>query len=160
MEAILVDKGSMMAVGVSLQAILPIEREERNIPKLHDAFESRISEIEHRMNNDSIGIFIDPPNYDYRTDPFTWMAAVEVSSLENIPEGMSSITLPASTYVRAAYQGQPHEAYQVYDFLYNWIEQSTYELADSYGIEIRRVSVAAYQGEEVIELMLPIISES
>lgn len=38
---------------------------------------------------------------DYETDftkPFTYMAASEVKSLTDIPEGMTSITVPAATY--------------------------------------------------------------
>ncbi|MFC5404333.1 GyrI-like domain-containing protein [Cohnella soli] len=155
METTIIQKESFMAVGVSLETLLKDERENRFIPKMHAEFEERIHEIENRINDNAIGIFIDPPNYDYKIDMFKWIAGVEVSQIENIPDGMESITIPQNTYACTIYTGARDQAYQAYDYLYKWVQESEYELADSYGIEqYKKVNIES--SEEVMVLMFPI----
>lgn len=156
METRIIQKESFKVVGISLETLLKDEREQRNIPKLHQEFQKRITEIKHRVNADHLGIFVDPPNYDYRTDKFKWIAGVEVSSFNDIPEGMESITIPANTYACTTYRGTRDQAYLTYDFLYQWVEESEYELADTYGIEQYPKEEDHEETVHIMELMLPI----
>ncbi len=155
MKTRIIQKQSFMVIGVSLETLLKDEREQRNIPKLHQKFTGRISEIKNRINDSAIGIFIDPPNYNYQTDKFQWIAGVEVTSMEDIPEGMEAVSFPANTYACTTYKGKKNQAYQAYDYLYQWVAESEYELADSYGVE----HYEAYDEEtteEIMDLMFPV----
>lgn len=156
METRIIQKESFKVVGISLETLLKDEREQRNIPKLHQEFQKRITEINHRTNADHMGIFVDPPNYDYRTDKFKWIAGVEVSSFSEIPEGMESITIPANTYACTTYRGTMDQAYLTYDFLYKWVEESEYELADTYGIEQYPQEKGEDETVHIMDLMFPI----
>lgn len=154
MEASIVEKEGFMVVGMTLQTLLEDEREQRNIPKLFDAFEKRIQEIEDRLNDNAIGVFIDPQNYQYEKDLFTWIAGVEVSNIDHIPAGMESFIFQPNTYASTLYNGPKNQAYTAYDYLYNWIDNSMYELAHTYGIELYEPN--ADDEKIVINLLLPV----
>ena len=82
------------------------------------------------------GIFIDPPNYNPNTDPFTWIAGVEVDDISSPPKEMKGYEFPEHFYAVTTYHGPKGGAGHIYDALYNWINQSNYELAANYGLEI------------------------
>jgi AraC family transcriptional regulator len=156
METRIIHKEPIYVVGISLQTLLKDEREKRNISKLHQEFEERITEIKNRVDENSIGIFIDPPDYDYRTDTFKWLAGVEVSNInEIIPDGMESITIPSNTYACSTYRGLIDQAHKAYDYLYKWVKESQYELADTYGIEQYRERNEK-TAEGIMDLYFPI----
>ena len=154
METMLTKMASFKVAGLSLETVLKDERESRNISKLFKAFENRIYEIKNRKSDTPIGIFIDPPDYNFETDPFKWITGVEVSSLDEIPKDMESITIPANTYAYTTYEGKINKGYQAYDYLYGWLAESEYELADSYGIE--RYLELRDDGTELMNLMFPV----
>jgi AraC family transcriptional regulator len=133
METRIIHKESIYVVGISLQTLLKDEREKRNIPKLRVRRTNYW--IKNRVDENSIGIFIDPPDYDYRTDTFKWLAGVEVSNINIILDGMESIAIPSNTYACSTYRGHIDQAHKAYDYLYKWVKESQYELADTYGIE-------------------------
>lgn len=154
METKIKQEDSFKVVGMSLETILKDERENHDIPRLHQNFEKRISEIKNRKSDTPVGIFIDPPNYNPQTDPFKWIAGVEVSRVEDIPSGMESITIPANTYVYTTYKGKIEQGFRAYDYLYGWLDKSDYELADRYGVE--RYIEMHDDGTEVMNLMFPV----
>lgn len=158
METLIIEKESFKVIGMTLETLLSDEREQRNIPKLFEAFIKRIPEIKNRLNDNSIGIFIDPPNYNYKTDKFKWISGVEVSSVNDIPDGMESFIFQANTYARTTYIGPRDKAYTAYDHLYNWVQESEYELADTYGIEYYQQSHD--DNHTVMDLMFPIRKNS
>lgn len=155
MEARIIEKQAFSVVGMSLETLLRDEREQRNIPKLFQTFEDRIEEVKNRSSDHSIGIFIDPPNYNHETDKFRWIAGVEVLNGHDIPNGMELYTFPANTYVCTTYKGPSDTTYHAYDFLYNWINESQdYGLADTYGIE--QYLGSDDPGTQFMDLMLPV----
>ncbi|MDH4617000.1 GyrI-like domain-containing protein [Brevibacillus sp. AY1] len=82
------------------------------------------------------GVFVDPPNYNPDTDPFSWIAGVEVLHDAEPPEGMISYELPKATYAVLDYKGDIDRAGDAYGQLYDWITQSEYVQAGSYGFEM------------------------
>ncbi|MCP1307335.1 GyrI-like domain-containing protein [Paenibacillus tyrfis] len=155
MKTTIIQKPSFMVVGVSLETLLQDEREQRNIPKLHQKFNERIAEITNRINDNAIGIFIDPPNYSYKLDKFKWIAGVEVTGMDELPEGMEAVSFPANTYACVTYKGKKNQAYQAYDYLYQWVAESEYELADTYGVEHYK-EYDEETAEEIMDLMFPV----
>jgi predicted transcriptional regulator YdeE len=154
METRIVEKDSFKVIGMSLETLLQDEREQRNIPKLFDAFAKRMTEVGNRNNDRSIGIFIDPPNYNPKTDKFKWIAGVEVSDDKDVPEGMEFYSFPKHTYACTTYRGSMDVAHQAYNYLYQWVKESEYTLADSFGIEY--VLESNGDGSVVMDLMFPV----
>ncbi|WP_078553057.1 GyrI-like domain-containing protein [Bacillus alkalicellulosilyticus] len=154
METKIIKKEPFTVIGMTLETLLSVEREQKNIQKLFDTFNKRIIEIENRLGDHAIGIFIDPPNYNPEADPFKWITGIEVSSSSIIPDGMESFEFPANTYACTTYQGGRDQAHYAYDYLYSWIIDSEYELADSYGIEIHQRQLK--DDNIIMDLMFPI----
>ncbi|HET7579280.1 MAG TPA: GyrI-like domain-containing protein [Bacillales bacterium] len=137
MDVKIKERPAFHIVGLSCDIVLKDARQTDTIPKLHEAFSKRVDEIRNRINpNLSYGLFIDPLNYNPDTDPFTWVAGVEVSDLEEIPEGMVGQTFNAPHFAVFSYKGKDKSS-KPYDMLYKWVDQSAdYQLADRFGMEV------------------------
>src|SRR5690625_2240974 len=130
-------KSAFKVIGITLTVILREARKKNLITHLHEQFNNRVHEINHRINhNIGYGIFIDPPNYHPDTDPFTWIAGVEVNNISNPPEGMEGFKFPENLYAITTYQGPKGGAGILYDKLYNWVSNSEYIIASNYGLEV------------------------
>ncbi|MCX7710164.1 MAG: helix-turn-helix domain-containing protein [Clostridia bacterium] len=80
--------------------------------------------------------FVPNENYKY------YIPSIEVSSIEDIPTGMVSTTIPASQYVAFKYIGLHHPKHltqpallSTYNLAYNWIMNSHYQIVDEYRFE-------------------------
>jgi AraC family transcriptional regulator len=157
LETRIIERNSFSVVGMTLSVLLKDERENKYIPKMHDQFEERISEIANRKNDHAVGIFIDPPNYDYTMDEFKWIAGVEVTEegTKDIPDGMEIMSFPSNIYACTTYRGSKNETYKAYEYLYQWVEKSEYEIADSYGVEEALLG-ESNENERHFDLMLPV----
>lgn len=73
----------------------------------------------------------------------TYMMGIQVASLEEIPEGMRSFTLPAGLYARVTFQASDRETLTnsalegAYDHLYNkWLPESDYIMSEVLTAEV------------------------
>lgn len=70
--------------------------QDQELPKLWERFMPRSSEIKHRiMAEESFGV---THNFDEPSGEFDYYAGFAVSDLDQIPEGMQSIDIPAQDY--------------------------------------------------------------
>ena len=148
----IVEKGEFKVVGVSCNTTMMDK--DMIIPKLVDEFHhSGIREIKNRSNQPiSYGIFVDPPNFDPEKDEFTWIAGVEVTNFDHIPQGMIYQTIPAHKYAVLSYHPKTDEI-NPYQFLYQWFSSEGYEPTDLFGFEIYN----PYKGRDTAyTLYLPI----
>ena len=90
--------------------------------------------IEHIIGTDSYSVEIYPADYFQQFDPakvFEKWAALEVSELESIPEGMQKLIIPKGEYAVFTYQGAAAGAPGFYQYIYGeWIPTSDYDLDD------------------------------
>ncbi|MDN4606289.1 GyrI-like domain-containing protein [Sporosarcina highlanderae] len=151
-------KDAFKVIGMTLSVLLHDERKKKLITTLHDDFNDRVHEVKNRVNTKiGYGIFIDPPNYNPETDPFTWIAGVEVDDVSNPPEGMRGFEFPEQLYVVTSYEGPNGEAGNLYGALYNWVRQSDYQIAGDYGVEVYSDDNEELDPNEIrMELCLPI----
>jgi predicted transcriptional regulator YdeE len=118
-------------------------------PALNARFEERKHEIANRVNSSlQYAVSIDPPNYNDDADEFELMIGVEVDSLEHIPDGMESMELLSSTYASVVKADD-----STFGSLIRWINESDYELADSYSIEVHDLN------KDSVLLMFPILKQ-
>jgi AraC family transcriptional regulator len=99
---------------------------------------NRKLEIQSVINDiDVFGLSTDPANYNPETDPFEFFTWVQVSTFNNIPDGMVARTVPANKYVQFTFQGPASNAGSVHRYLYGtWLKENDYELCAPYNIEI------------------------
>lgn len=70
------------------------------------------------------------------TKPFEKWAAVEVSSLETIPDGMASFILPAGLYAVFEYKGSSAD-HSIFQYIFSeWLPQSAYLVDDRPHFEV------------------------
>lgn len=114
-----------------------MEQKDVKIPNMVEAFHvGDIQNISNRINApSSYGMYIDPPNWDPDKDEFTWVAAVEVSSLEELPLGLEGKVIPAGRYASLRYNPVEHKELEPYSYLYRWIKESGYEQVGDFGFE-------------------------
>lgn len=96
-------------------------------------FMPRRSEIQNRRSTDLISMQVYPDMMDFRNNRptvlFEKWAAVEVSSFDDIPDGMEKFTLPAGLYAVFLYKGSSLEAESFFRYVYGtWFPASDYEV--------------------------------
>lgn len=137
MEIKIIERKQTRIIGMKLETLLQDTREQMIIPKLQQSFYTRLNEVNGAIDLPiTYGIFIDPPNYNPDTDLFTWIAGVEVNTDVEPPVGMISYELPKSTYAVLEYKGDIDRAGNAYGELYEWVNNSEFEQAGSYGFEM------------------------
>ncbi len=137
MEIKIVERKQSRIIGMKLEVLLQDTREHMIIPKFQKLFNTRLNEVNGAIGlPTTYGIFIDPPNYNPDTDLFTWIAGVEVNAGAEPPVDMIVYDLPKSTYALLEYKGDIDSAGNAYGKLYEWITNSEFEQAGSYGFEM------------------------
>jgi predicted transcriptional regulator YdeE len=143
-EVNIVEKGSLKIVGMAIHTLL--QDVGNTGPAMHARFEERIDEILDRVNAAiDFAVSIDPPNYNDDTDEFKLMIGVEVNSFDRVPDEMESLELLPSTYASVIKTDD-----SAFGFLFRWVKESDYELADTYSIEVHDNTL------ESVVLMFPI----
>ncbi|MGN7940943.1 GyrI-like domain-containing protein [Virgibacillus sp. 6R] len=137
MKIKIVERKQTRIIGMKLETLLQETREQMIIPKFQQSFHTRLNEVNGAIGLPiTYGIFIDPPNYNPDTDLFTWIAGVEVNTDVEPPLGMISYELPKAAYAVLEYKGDINSAGNAYGELYDWINNSEFEQAGSYGFEM------------------------
>lgn len=101
--------------------------------KLWQSFMPRRAEIKNTIGSDLYAIEIyDNANFFKNFDPtkeFEKWAAVQVTELSDVPNGMETLAIPEGLYAVFHYKGKSSEAQGTYQFIYgNWIPNSEYQL--------------------------------
>lgn len=138
MEAVIVDKPIMKLIGLATNVTLYDVQQNKTTLKLASKFLERRVEIKKCINDREVyGLSTDPEDYNPETDSFEFFIGIEVSSNEDVPEGMVFREIPANTYVLFTFKGPFENAGAVHAYLYStWLTQSGYELSGLYNIEI------------------------
>lgn len=134
MEPIIVKKPIMRFIGLAKNVRLGVAALIRPVDVL-----KRKAEITNCINEREVfGLFTDPEDYQPETDEFEFFMGVEVSSNENVPEGMVYREVPANTYARFTYQGSiERKGSKVHAYFYStWLSENSWESAGLYNIEV------------------------
>ena len=106
---------------------------QNNTYELWRSFMPRRKEIKNNINTELISVEIYEPtlkfeNFDQNTIFQKW-AAVEVSHLKDIPEGMDILTIPEGAYVVFIHNGTAPEGIKTFNFIFKeWLPSSEYDL--------------------------------
>jgi predicted transcriptional regulator YdeE len=144
LEVNIVEKASIKIVGMSISTLL--QDVGNTGPAMYARLEERKNEIIGRINPAmDYAVSIDPPNYNVDTDDFKLMIGVEVDSFDRIPREMESLELSSSKYACVIKTDD-----STFGYLIRWVNESHYELADTYSIEVHDNTL------ESVVLMFPI----
>lgn len=106
-------------------------------PELWGEFFSRRGEIKNEVRTD-VALGLSEYTTDITNDiGFYYIACVEVTNFESIPEGMIAKVIPPLKYAIFTHKGLMTERNNTFDFIYNtWLPGSGYELAKGDIIEL------------------------
>ena len=98
--------------------------EKTEVPELWESFVPRMGEIKNRADlAASYGVM---DNYDEDSGEFDYIACVEVSSSEEVPQGMVSAKIPDQTY--AVFRATLPKIKEAFGQIYGeWFPESRYE---------------------------------
>jgi AraC family transcriptional regulator len=114
--------------------VIGIERYTSNgIPSIREAwaeFGKRSQEIQNAVHPGVYGIEDYSRDLDMNKGGFPkyyYIAGLEVSSIDNIPEGMKSKEIPAANYAVFTFQGPISALHEFFEFIYEeWMPKSGY----------------------------------
>jgi predicted transcriptional regulator YdeE len=93
-------------------------------------FSTRVNEVTQRINPSEFYCILDHSEFNSDRGHFSAIAAVEVSTLEDIPDGMVGRDYPTLLYLVITYRGTVEGISKVFDYYYqNWLPKSQYEMA-------------------------------
>jgi AraC family transcriptional regulator len=134
---------------------------ENKTPVLWRSFMPRRGEIKNRIGTDlySVQVYGSPADlqhFDAHT-PFERWAAVEVTDLAGIPEGMEAFPLAGGLYAVFLYRGTPETFSQTWQYIFfNWLPQSEYELDNRAHFELLGAKYKHNDPESEEEIWIPI----
>lgn len=145
-------KAAFTVVGLAGQFTM----ENNTIHELWDQFNRRANQINHAYHDGAIGLCYHDP--DYSADKsFTYMAGFAVSQAEDIPEGMTSRTVPEGDYAVFEHIGPLDTLGQTYDRIYReWQPSSDYDLDSRDDFEFYGARFQYGQSDSVLEIWIPV----
>lgn len=154
----IVEKARILAIGLSSYAT---HENAHDIPLLWDHFVPQMNAIPNHINPTiSFGISCFPQNFSEHRK-WTYTAAVEVSSLEDIPFTMSGLVLPAHRYAVFTHRGPINKLPKFCSTIYrDWLPASPWQAAQPYAFELydERFTPDNEESSEV-DLYIPIVEQ-
>ena len=100
------------------------------IGMLWSQFAPRMGEIGARVGEHTYGLCLLPAEGERDDGKFTYVASVEVSTLDDVPEGMIGVEMPAKRYAVFAYEGGigPQLGQAMQYIFGHWLPNSEYAL--------------------------------
>ncbi|MEF3311378.1 GyrI-like domain-containing protein [Paenibacillus sp. GYB004] len=134
-EIVVVERPEMKAI------VLRTIANQRDVRQAWKAVEAAMKGHADRLHTDEGLVFI--PEWQWATKVETLWVGVEAGSLDRIPEGFETITIPAKPYAKTTVRGDRSQMDQTYDSLWKWFKNGDFErdmTEGSYGYEMNRLT--------------------
>lgn len=123
------------------------------IPKIWDAFVPRMNEIQHRAEQHLCFGVMD--NFNHDKYDFDYIASASVTNADNLPEGMSSMTVPKQEY--AVFDTTLQTIGETFHNIYQtWLPASDYVRAEGAEFELYDESFNPEEGKFHISVWIPV----
>ncbi|MDX2280846.1 MAG: GyrI-like domain-containing protein [Saprospiraceae bacterium] len=134
---------------------------ENQTVRLWQQFKPRVRDIPHRANPNFYSIENFDTVVDFKrfspTTLFEKWAAVEVSQMEQIPEGMEALRLPSGMYAVFIHHGPAHTYPETAQYIFGtWLPHSAYQLDDRPHFEIMTPQYLPHDPHAEEEIWIPI----
>ena len=127
--------------------------------QLWGQFGPKIKTIKNRVSEDKISMQVYPPNYYARFSPtteFTKWAMVEVSSYDDIPEGLQTFALAGGLYAVFDYRGSSADT-RIFQYIFSeWLPRSGYVVGDRPHFEVLGPKYKNNDPDSEEEIWIPI----
>jgi AraC family transcriptional regulator len=137
---------------------------ENRTSDLWRGFKARVKEIRGRLNEEfySVQIFeeyLKFEDFNSNTEFEKW-AAVEISELDNLPEGMEFHILKGGKYAVFIHKGTPDMFYKTSQYIFGvWLPNSEFELDKREHFEIMKKGYSPFDENAEEEIWIPIKSK-
>lgn len=130
------------------------------LPPLWNAFLDRVDEVTRLQpgvrTDELYGVVVPAPGQERAG----YLAGAVVQGLPKIPKGMTSMTVPASTYAEFTHRGLPKELHLTVNYIYaSWLLSS--DMRHTYGPDLERYGVDYIPDscDSVIRYAIPVIPQ-
>ena len=131
------------------------KNENQEISDLWGKANQRMGEIRHVASQNAYGVCIMLP--DAPTGEFEYIAGLEVSQVEDVPDGMVVREVPASQYAVFTHLGSLEELSATYEYIYrSWIPQSGYQLTGGPDFEMYNEDFKDFAPDSKFYIYVPI----
>lgn len=152
MQPEMVLQPAMKLVGVANQ----FDDGDLNLPKLWSGFYPYKDKIVNRQGADFLGLYESYEESDEGTR-FVYICATEVTSFEEVPEGMITRELPEQLYARFAHTGPLSNLEQTLRYIWgSWLPKSDYEYAEKPDFELLPAKFNPTDPNSQIYLNIPV----
>ncbi len=131
-------------------------------PELWQKFMPRRKEVKNRLNSEYISMQVFEKNMENRFAPetvFEKWAVVEVSEIEDIPEGMEKYKLSGGEYAVFIHKGPATTFPKTMQYIFGtWFPESKYEFDDRENFEVLTENYNPMDPEASEEVWIPIKS--
>jgi len=138
----IVEREKTILVGMECTTSLRENKTENTLPQLWNTFSKRVDKIKNRVNDkEYFGVCgeireIDPSIRMDDDIKFNYLAGVEVSSVEELPEGMKVVEMPEEKYIVYTHRGELDKLEATYKAIYSkWLPNTEFELSKAYDFE-------------------------
>jgi len=146
-----VTKDSFNVIGVSCKS-----DPSQSLHKLWQSFGQRYAEIPNVTDPQQayqVCVFESPSP----TEEYTFIAGMECSSLDLIPDGMSGHQVKAAEYVVFEHHGLLDKMHQTYEYIFGaWLAQQGLEMAEADSLEVYDERFKPGQEDSVFEIWVPV----
>jgi AraC family transcriptional regulator len=128
------------------------------IPALWQSFMPRIREIKNAKSQINLGVCYEvPPNEIVRADECMYMAAMEVTSFDNVPNGMKTFTIPSGEYAVFTHKGALDNFEHTMNYIYgSWLPKSGKKLRHAPDIEMYDHRFKLNEVDSEIDVYIPV----
>jgi AraC family transcriptional regulator len=129
---LIIQKDALLLAGVAYHG----DNSDGKLAHLWQAFSTNIDRIPRRVSpQQTYGLWLYPDEFKTSRD-FDYLAALEVQSLSDIPEGMAGRRVAPKTYVLFEHHGPIQIIRQTYIYAYgDWLPSSGYQLDGQFDLE-------------------------
>ncbi|MDF2646049.1 MAG: AraC family transcriptional regulator [Paenibacillus sp.] len=134
-EIVVVERPEMKAI------VMRTIASQRDVRQAWKEIENAMADHSGRLNTDEGLVFI--PEWQWSTRVETLWVGVAASSLDHVPDGFETITIPAKKYAKTTVRGDRSQMDRTYDSLWKWFESGGLERdirKGSYGYEMNRLT--------------------
>ena len=136
---------------------------ESRTAQLWQAFMPRLQEIRNRPNEELMALQVYPEGYFgpafSPTLEFQEWAGVEVSSADDVPEGMEVLTIPGGRFARFVYKGMAKDFGELARYMYSeWLPQSGERAAEKAHFQVMGKKYLGHESpESEEEVFVPLL---
>jgi AraC family transcriptional regulator len=162
MEPVLqfVEEKKVIGIGARfISALSPDRNNSTVIPHLWAEYNPRGQEISARLSFADMGVVvcIDDAKEKSHPDECYYMACAEVTSTEEIPQGMTTMTIPAGNYAVFTHRGTIAKIDFTMNFIYgSWLPKSNRKLREAPEMEVYDHRFRPNSDESEFDIYIPI----